>query len=185
MLKKLAGILLLLLAACIIYVVLNAGELSKRYIYPVYFEEYVEKYSERNNIDKYFIYAVIKTESNFNENAESEVGARGLMQIMEEAFDWVKYRMKDGRDLTYDDMFKAEYNIEYGTYLIKLLYDEYKDEETALAAYHSGRGNVNGWLKDEQNSGDGKTLNEIPSKVTAHYVDKVMTAYNGYNNLYK
>ena len=128
MLRKLALILLFLAAACVVWLFFNADELSRRFIYPVLYEEQVEKYSERNQIDKYLIYAVIKTESGFDEKAESNVGARGLMQLMEEAFDWVKFRMNDGRDVTYDDMFTAEYNIEYGTYLIMLLYEEYGDK---------------------------------------------------------
>ena len=109
---------------------------------------------------------------------------RSLMQLMEDAFDWVKFRMEDDRSVTYDDMYDPGYNIEYGSFLLKLLYEEYGDERTALAAYHSGRGSVNGWLEDKNYSSDGKTLDKIPSDTTEHYVKKVMTAYEGYTNLY-
>ena len=44
-------------------------------------------------------------ESGFNKDAVSSVGARGLMQLMEDAYDWIKYRLDDQRDNTYDDMF--------------------------------------------------------------------------------
>lgn len=162
----------------------NIDNLSRKYIYPVEYEDCVDKYSKEYNVDKYFIYAIIKTESNFAENATSNVGARGLMQLMEDAFDWVKYKMPDERDISYDKMYQAEYNIQYGTYLIMLLYEEYGDERTALAAYHAGRNTVNGWLKDERYSKDGSTLSEIPSDSTKHYVDKVMKAYSSYDNLY-
>ncbi|MCL2055007.1 MAG: lytic transglycosylase domain-containing protein [Oscillospiraceae bacterium] len=182
--KKNAPIILFLTAAFIVWLLFNIGDLSRRYIYPIKHQEYVELYSERNNLDKYLVYAVIKTESAFDENAVSNVGARGLMQLMEEAFDWVKFRMKDTREITYEDMFTPKYNIEYGTYLLMLLYEEYQDERTALAAYHSGRSNVNNWLKDKSYSSDGKTLKEIPSKATGHYVHKVMSAYEAYTKLY-
>ena len=43
----------------------------------------VEKYAKEYNIDKYMVYAIIKAESNFNENAKSSSDAIGLMQIME------------------------------------------------------------------------------------------------------
>jgi len=162
----------------------NIDNLSRKYIYPVKYEEYVDKYAEEYNIDKFFIYAIIKTESNFIEDATSGAGARGLMQLMEDAFDWVKYRMADERDISFDKMYQAEYNIQYGTYLIMLLYEEYGDERTALAAYHAGRTTVNSWLKDERYSKDGKILLVIPSNTTEHYVDKVMKAYSSYNNLY-
>ena len=107
------------------------------------------------------------------------------MQLMEDAYDWVKFRMEDERSISYDDMYTPEYNIEYGSYLIKLLYEEYGDIETSVAAYHSGRGSVNEWLKNEEYSSDGKTLDKIPSDTTAHYVNKVMRAYEAYINLYE
>lgn len=174
----------LLLAAAVLFGCVKLPELSRGYIYPEKYSEYVEKYARKYDVDKYLVYAVIKTESNFDPSAESEVGARGLMQLMEEAYDWVAYRMDDERELTYDCMFVPEYNIEYGTYLLMLLYNEYGDEATALAAYHSGRGNVNGWLEDKALSENGKTLDDIPSAATKHYVSKVMKAYEAYNNLY-
>ncbi len=185
MLKKPLGFLLILLIGACVWVICNIESISKEYIYPTKYREFVEPAAEETGIDKYLIYAVIKTESNFKENAESDAGARGLMQIMEDAFDWVKFRMDDKRDICYDDMYEPAYNIEYGSYLIKLLYEEYGDERTALAAYHSGRGSVNGWLEDERYSSDGKTLDDIPSNTTEHYVNKVMTAYEGYTNLYR
>lgn len=183
--KKLGSILVIALIGLIIYGAVNAESLCKKYIYPVKYEAAVEKYARENKLDKYFIFAIIKTESNFKSDAVSEVGARGLMQLMEDAFDWVKFRMDDERDIDYDDMFNPEYNIQYGSYLIGLLYSEYGDAETALAAYFMGRGQVNEWLKNSAYSKDGKTLSEIPSSAAAHYVNKVMNAYKAYYNLYK
>ena len=184
MLKKFGSFLLILLICGFAWVIFNIENLSKEYLYPVHYSEHVETASAETGIDKYLIYAIIKTESKFDEKAESDVGARGLMQLMEDAFDWVKFRMGDERNIDYNDMYTAEYNIEYGSYLIMLLYEEYGDERTALAAYHSGRGSVNGWLKEKEYSSDGKTLDKIPSTTTEHYVNKVMTAYEGYTNLY-
>lgn len=184
MLKKLRGIFLILLLGCLIWGILNIESISKKYLYPINYSDYVETASRETGIDKYLIYAVIKTESGFNADARSDVGARGLMQLMEDAFDWVKFRMGDERDIDYDDMYDPMYNIEYGSFLIKLLYEEYGDERTALAAYHSGRGSVNEWLGDKRYSADGKTLDEIPSRTAKHYVNKVMTAYEGYTKLY-
>ncbi|MGN0642097.1 MAG: lytic transglycosylase domain-containing protein [Huintestinicola sp.] len=171
--------------AVIIFAVIKAPDLCRTYIYPEKYSELVETYSQKYGVDKYLVYAVIKTESNFDPNACSEVGARGLMQIMEDAYDWVGYRMNEERELSYDCMYVPEYNIEYGTYLLKLLYEEFGNEEAAIAAYHTGRGNVNSWLKDPEYSSDGVTLDKMPSSATAHYVSKVMRAYANYRNLYE
>ena len=185
MLKKVSKIIIvcvvILLLAILIF---RISGLYKKVFYPIKFDNYVSKYSEEYDVDKYFVYSVIKTESNFDENAVSNVGARGLMQLMDETFDWVKFRMKDDRDVTYDEMFNPQYNIEYGTCMLKLLLDEYQDKKTALAAYHAGRSTVNTWIKNSEYSKDGKTLDVIPSKTTAHYVNKVINAYDGYTNLY-
>ena len=70
-------------------------ELSKDYVYPRKYADLVEKYSKEYGVDENLVFAVIKTESNFDPSAESEVGARGLMQLMEDAYDWVGYRMGD------------------------------------------------------------------------------------------
>lgn len=174
----------ILLVVAIIIVGSFFGNVYKKVFYPIKFEEYVTKYAEKYDIDKYFLYAVIKTESGFDSEAESNVGASGLMQLMPDAFDWVKYRMGDERELTFDDMKNPEYNIEYGGYMLKLLTDEYQDLPTAVAAYHAGRQSVNDWLSDKTCSDDGVRLQNIPSKTTAHYVDKVITKYEGYTKIY-
>lgn len=151
--------------------------------YPLKYGEYVEKFSKEYGLDKYLVYAVIKTESGFNPKAESKAGARGLMQIMTDTFDWIKMRLND--DGEYDDMYEIDRNIRYGCFLLYYNIDKYGDVDCALAAYHAGGGNVDSWLADRDYSGDGKTLDKIPISDTAHYVDKVNRAYKTYIKLYE
>ncbi len=151
--------------------------------YPLKYESYVEKYSKQNNLNKYFVYAVIKTESGFDPDAVSNVGARGLMQIMEDTFDWIKYKRGDD-DAEYYDMYLAQNNIDYGCWLLGYLYEEFGNIEAVAAAYHAGRGTVNEWLEDERYSSDGKHLDVIPTSDTAHYVDKIKGAVDMYIKLY-
>jgi len=182
--RRQSKILPLLIIALLAIGCAKLPQLSRSYFYPKKYQELVKKYSVQYGVDENLVYAVIKTESNFNPKAESDVGARGLMQLMEDAYDWVGNKMGDEQERDYDLMYDPEYNIRYGTYLLMLLYNEYGDKETALAAYHSGRGSVNKWLEDSTLSSDGKALSDIPSPVTKHYVQKVMQAYDAYNNLY-
>ena len=81
-------------------------------------------------------------------------------------------------------LFDPETSIKYGTYFISLLLDEFGETNTALAAYHAGRGRINEWLENPEISPDGKTLSDIPVPETAHYVKKVNKAYNVYNKIY-
>lgn len=155
----------------------------ERYTHPIKYEDLVGKYSRENGLDKFLVYAVIKTESGFDPGAVSNVGARGLMQIMEDTFDWVKYRMGD-EETRYLEMYDPETNIRYGCWLLGFLYKEFGNVETAMAAYHAGRGQVNEWLSDRSISADGIHLDEIPISDTAHYVRKITRAMETYERLY-
>lgn len=151
--------------------------------HPLKYTDYVERCAAENNIDKYLVYAVIKTESGFDSGAVSNVGARGLMQIMEETFDWISYKLNDD-EAVYADMFDPEQNIRYGCYLLGYLYSEFGNIDATVAAYHAGRGNVNKWLSDSRYSSDGVHLDHIPISDTAHYVDKINKAMDIYIRLY-
>lgn len=152
-------------------------------LFPIKYENYVERYSRENGLDKYFVYAVIKTESGFRPDAVSDVGARGLMQIMEDTFDWLKFKQGD-ESAVYYDMYDPQTNIRYGCYLLGYLMEEFGDIETAAAAYHIGRGRVNEWLGDSSISSDGVHLDVIPASDTAHYVSKITKAVEIYKRLY-
>ena len=154
-----------------------------RNTHPIKYENYVERYARDNKVDKYLVYAVIKTESSYRPDAVSNVGARGLMQITEPTFDWIKYKMGD-EDTVYYDMFDPKTNIKYGCFLLGYLYDEFGTIDTAMAAYHAGRGQVNEWLADSSISSDGVNLDVIPIPATAHYVDKIAKAMDTYIELY-
>lgn len=157
-----------------------------RYIretHPIKYQTYVEKYSREFNVNRYLVYSVIKTESGFRPDAVSNVGARGLMQIMEDTFEWIKFKLGD-EDTVYYDMYDPETNIRYGCFLLGYLCDEFGNIETAMAAYHAGRGCVNEWLEDRSISSDGVHLDVIPIADTAHYVNKITKAMDNYLRLY-
>lgn len=152
--------------------------------YPQKYSEEIELLAKEHGLDKNLVYALVKTESGFNEKAESSVGARGLMQIMEITFDTVK-SWSDDEEAVFDDMFKAQKNLEYGCFLLGYLMRYYDgNEELAICAYHAGTGNVDVWLSNAEYSSDGKTLDIIPASDTAHYLEKITNAKNKYITLY-
>lgn len=154
-----------------------------RETHPLKYTDYVERYASEYGIQPTLVYAVIKTESGFRADAVSNVGARGLMQIMEDTFDWIKFRLGD-EETEYYDMYDPETNIRYGCYLLGFLLDEFGHTDVAMAAYHAGRGNVNDWLSDKRYSSDGIHLDVIPIADTAHYVNKINKAMDNYIRLY-
>jgi soluble lytic murein transglycosylase len=181
-------ILVILIIAVVILIAINIGynEYTRR-THPIEFSETVERYAREFGVDKFLIYAVIKTESSFNPQAESHLGARGLMQIMPDTFDWLmNYRLFERNlELTFDDMYVIDHNVRYGAYFIAFNMEKYSGSiDNSLAAYHAGIGAVDGWLSNPDFSSDGVTLDKIPFADTQHYVNKVNAAYQTYLRLY-
>lgn len=175
-------IALILAAATLMTIFYFGGRSLLKTLYPVKFADYVETYSAENNLSPFFVYAVIECESDFDPEAVSYVGATGLMQIMPDTFDWIDSRLGEKR--TYSEAVVPEVSIKYGCHLYGYLMKKYKNEETALAAYHAGVGNADKWLKDDRYSADGKSLHTIPFPSTAQYVKKVIKTKNIYEKLY-
>ena len=112
----LAVLVVLALAATLLFTVFRRQVDTMEY--PCRYNEYVEYYAGKYNIDPLILYSFIRTESNFNPNAQSNVGARGLMQITEETFDWIKLKIAPSEDRTFDDLYDPETNIRFGTYFV-------------------------------------------------------------------
>ena len=143
----------------------------------------MEAYAEQYGVPETVVYAVIKTESNFDSGAVSSAGAVGLMQMMPETFEWLTDEILFDH-LESGMLYDPETNIKYGTYLLSRFYDRYGDWELVFAAYNGGVGNVDEWLEDpEYADGDGG-LKKIPFKETRQYVKKVTDAWDMYERLY-
>jgi soluble lytic murein transglycosylase len=154
-------------------------QIEQKLFYPMHYFEPVERACEEQGIGSALLMALILTESSFDPQAVSPVGARGLTQIMPETFEWLQ--SKTGESLPPESLFEPETSLRYGALLLRLLLDEFTLPETALAAYHAGRGRVNQWLRDPAISPDARTLANIPSNDTRHYVNKFMKAYGKYD----
>lgn len=153
---------------------------QKKYIYPVKYSEYVDKYASEYNLNKFTVYAFINVESSFNEDAISPKGAIGLMQILPSTANFIA----DKLNVTTYDLSDPETNVAFGCYYLRYLMNKFKDSRLVICAYNAGETRVREWLKDNRYSKDGITLNVIPYKETKNYVDKIEKTFEKYVNLH-
>ena len=184
------GVVLAVVLAAAVFFASNYHQDIKQRVqnaqYPLSYSEHVEKYARQFDLDPALVFAVMRTESSFNPEAESPAGAYGLMQITADTLDlYMRIRGEEGK-YTVSDLFEPAVNIEYGCAILRDLLDEYGDEKCAVAAYNAGPGNVDAWLANPEISPDGKTLlvEKIPFEETRSYVERVESTKEKYQELY-
>ena len=152
--------------------------------FPELYMDSVERYAKDYGVDPLLVLAIIKTESNFDNEAVSQKGAKGLMQIMESTAQWIGSKMEMGY---YDSnlLHNPDCNIKMGVWYLRWLSDKYNDIDLAIIAYNGGVGNVDRWLADSNYSNDGRSLSKIPFEETSNYLFKVKFAYKVYRFLYE
>jgi hypothetical protein len=133
----------------------NLGEKFSINLDPDQYDHLIMKASQLHDIDFTLLKSIIKVESNFDCNAVSQKGAKGLMQIMPQNFSFLNIR----------NPFDPEENIMGGTLYFKQMLEKFNRIELALAAYNAGPTVV-----DKYNG-----IPPIPE--TSGYVKKVMSHY--------
>lgn len=161
-------------------------EAAERAQHPLVYAELIEQYAAEQAIDPALVSAVILCESSFDPQAESRLGARGLMQLMEDTASWVAHKLdEDDASYSFDRLFDPETNIRYGTWYLGYLSRRFGGDETkVICAYHAGQGNVDAWLSNPEYSHDGVTLDVIPTQDTAAYASRVLKALAVYQKYY-
>ena len=179
---------IMIIAIIIVLAIISLPKLNKvilKKLYPMKYEEYVEKYSKEYNVDKYLIYSVIKAESNFKEDVVSNQKAIGLMQIMDQTAKEISVNTQ----IEYNEsktLYNPDENICLGTKYLSQLIKQYNGNYMlAVTAYNAGIGNVNKWIEQKIIKEDGQDIENIPFKETNNYVRKIIQNYRIYKQLYE
>lgn len=155
-----------------------------RKLYPFPYREAVTYHATANHVDPILLAAIVKAESNFNPNALSTAGARGLVQIMPDTGHWIANQM-NLLDFDADKLYHPETSIKMGAWYLADLTKQFNGNQVMiLAAYNAGRGNVTKWLENNQWTGYEENIDQIPFPETRHYIRKVMWNYKVYHYLY-
>lgn len=185
LLKKLIILGVLIAIVLSIFKVIDIEKLRNQFLMKIYkldYSEYVEKYANEYNVDKYLIFAIIKAESNFDEKAVSTKGAQGLMQLMYSTAEEIASKLDI--DLNEENVLEPDININLGTKYICMLIQKYENINLALAAYNAGSGNVDGWIENGTLKKDGTDIENIPFTETNNYVRKILRDYEIYKDIY-
>jgi soluble lytic murein transglycosylase-like protein len=120
------------------------------------FGDIIHAKAQKYDVDPSLLAAVVETESSFRSNARSQVGARGLMQLMPRTGRWMGAR----------NLYNAEQNVDAGARYLKYLNARFDGNLTkTIAAYNAGEGNV-------------RRYNGVPPfRETRSYVKRVMSRY--------
>ena len=127
------------------------------------FDDLINTVSKKHNMDPALIKAVVHTESYFNPNATSRVGASGLMQLMP----------RTAEIYGVFDLYSPMKNLDAGVRHLRYLLRRYKNRlSIALAAYNAGESAV-------------KYYNGIPPyRETRRYIKKVIHYQSYYKEQY-
>jgi len=160
------------------------AERAERASHPIYFQDLIERYAQRNALDPALVAAVILCESSFNPDARSNVNARGLMQIMPDTAHWI-VEMTGESNFSLERLHEAELNVRMGTWYLNFLANEFDNNlRNMICGYHAGQGRVREWLSKPEYSPDGVTMSVIPYDDTAGYearVQRAILAYQKYH----
>ncbi|NLD35104.1 MAG: lytic transglycosylase domain-containing protein [Clostridiales bacterium] len=141
------------------------------------YDELIRKYAQEFQVDRSFISAIIARESHYDPQAESGVGARGLMQVMKDTGEWVAQRL-GVQGYSYDRLYEPELNIRFGAWYLNYLSAHFNGNPVMIAsAYHAGANNVKQWALNYAADQRTLTVDQIPKDNTRDYVQKVMNAY--------
>ena len=182
-LRRLAVLLVLAVWAALLLP--SLWKRAERMLYPRKYEALVERWADTYDLDPLLVDAFIRTESGFDPQATSTVDARGLMQMTEETFIWLRSKIAPDEGLLFANLYDPETSIRFGCYYLHLCMERYNgDVATAAAAYHSGWGTVDALLQMEEHSADGETLQGFPYNQMNHYVKKITSCYARYQRIY-
>jgi len=163
----------LVVLVCITAVLLMAlpplAREADRLLYPRKYSRQVEQWAAEYELDPLLVYAFIRTESGFDPAATSSVEARGLMQMTEETFIWLRSKIAPDEGLTFDELYDPDVSIRFGCYYIHLCMERY-----------GGGGGYN----PPPPPSDGQTLKGFPYNQMHHYVEKITASYAVYTRLY-
>ena len=143
--------------------------------FPLEFRDLVTGTARRNALDAAWVYAIIRQESAFMDDARSRAGAMGLMQLMPGTARHVARSLPGQPAPHRRDLLQPEVNIALGSTYLGQLKQRLEDNPVlATAAYNAGPHRVDRWLPQRDLDAD-VWVELVPFRETRRYVRRVMS----------
>lgn len=152
-------------------------------LYPRFYTDYVVQMAELYDLREYVLYALIRSESFFDHDAQSWAGATGLTQLISGTAGDVARKLK----VEDYDLHDAEINIAFGAFYLNELIPRVDNSMLrALFSYNAGITNVRRWVSKypELSLIPDLFLEIIPFSETREYGRKILSAATMYGILY-
>jgi len=147
-----------------------------RIYFPKAYEDNAKKLCKEYGIPLNLFWAIMRQESLFEEEAISEQGALGIMQVLPQNF------LRYGEDL--ENPFDIEKNMKISLKYLKDLKENFGDWIYVISAYNAGEDAVSLWLKDPITVDLPSFYSTIPYFETKNYVKNVLYNWMIYKILY-
>ena len=142
--------------------------------FPTPYEERLNRYADKRGLDLSWVFALVRAESAFMEDARSPSGALGLMQVMP-ATGHETAKNIGWKNLRSTDLLRADANIPIGTAYLRQMVDRFNGNLTlATAAYNAGPGSVSSWLPRTGCVEPDVWVEKIPFNETRGYVRRIL-----------
>ncbi|MBK7453030.1 MAG: tetratricopeptide repeat protein [Anaerolineales bacterium] len=152
--------------------------------YGLYYSDLVIPNAQANGFDPLFIFSVIRQESFFEGFVNSNVGARGLMQIIPETGEQITYELTWPRNYTDKDLYRPDVSIRFGTHYLATNRNFLNgDLYATLAAYNGGPGNASVW-KELAGDDPDLYLETVRFEETRNYIRNIYEIFVIYKRLY-
>ena len=149
--------------------------------FPILFNDLLDKYAKKRNLDPSWMYGLVRAESAFIEDVRSPAGALGLMQVMPKTGRETAKRI-GLRGFKTSKLKKAETNIPIGSAYMKQMLDRFNGNMVlATAAYNAGPHRVLKWLPKNGCEEPDIWVEQIPFNETRKYVRRVLAFANIYD----
>jgi soluble lytic murein transglycosylase len=166
---------------------INTSEKTKSVIdfeqrFPMPFKSAVLQRTAQIELDPAYVYGLIRQESRFIMDAQSTVGASGLMQVMPATARWTARKI-GLRDFKPQQITERDTNIAIGTGYLKLVLESFDGSMAlAAAAYNAGPSRSRNWRGQDGSPQLEAAIwaENVPFAETRDYVKKVLSNTTNY-----